>query len=369
MARAVTRKIRIDAPSGRYDVTIGDGILARTGQTLAPLVGGARIAVVTDRNVSALFASQMLESLEAPGFFPTLIEIPAGEQSKDWSRAGEVVERLAAAGLDRTDAVVALGGGVVGDLAGFCAAVYLRGISFVQVPTTLLAQVDSSIGGKTAVDLSAGKNLAGAFIQPRAVIADVSTLASLPDTEWLSGLGEVAKTAVLDGEGFLGWLEDHAAQLLARDAAVVEAAVVRCVEFKGSVVSADERESGRRESLNLGHTLGHAIEREAGYGAVPHGLAVADGMRFAARLAVRSGRATVEFEQRQSRLLDRLGLVPTARAWDADALRFAMGSDKKSRGGVPRFVLPHAPGVWDVAQVDEGLLAEELRAWARGEGG
>lgn len=362
-------RVTVEIPGRRYDVSIGRGLLERVGRTVAPLFEGARVALVTDSHVGPLFADVVAESLREPGFDVDVITIPAGESSKSWAVAGEVVERLAELGLDRTDAVIALGGGVVGDLAGFCAAVYLRGIAFAQVPTTLLAQVDSSVGGKTGVDLTAGKNLAGAFIQPAAVIADTGTLESLPEHEWRSGLAEIAKSAVLDGEGFLGWLELHAREMMSRQPDAVQEAVRASVAFKGRVVASDERESGDRESLNLGHTLGHAIERVAGYGIVPHGLAVAEGMRFAARLAVRVAGADPGFCERQERLLDALGLTRRTDSWDTDALRLAMSADKKARGGTPRFVLPTAPGSFVVTTVDESLIAEEMRAWARGESG
>lgn len=362
-------KVGVDTPSGRYHVTIGDAVLGRVGQILAPLVPGSHIAMITDEHVDALFGDAVMEAIEMPGFHASKIVVPAGEPSKSWEMAGSVLDQLAACGLDRTDGVVALGGGVVGDLAGFCASVFLRGIAFAQVPTTLLAQVDSSIGGKTAVDLAAGKNLAGVVRQPVAVISDTSVLDSLPESEWSSGLGEVAKSAVLDSAEFLGWLERDARALVTRDPAAVAEAVRLSVRFKARVVSADEHESGAREQLNLGHTLGHAIEKVAGYGVVPHGVAVAEGMRFAARLAERVGAAPSSFHERQQALLDALGLLTLRGAFDADAIRLAMSSDKKARGGTPRFVLATTPGQVVVQSVDETVLADELRAWARERGG
>ncbi|MHB9003206.1 MAG: 3-dehydroquinate synthase [Coriobacteriia bacterium] len=352
-------------PSARYEAVVGPGALAHAGTLLGPLARGRHIAVITDTVVGPLYAEVLVRSLQRAGFLVDTLTVEAGEPSKSWERAGQIVEWLAECGLDRTDTLVALGGGVVGDLGGFCAAVYLRGIAFVQVPTTLLAQVDSSIGGKTGVDLRAGKNLAGAFIQPLCVIADTSTLATVPESEWKSGLGEVVKSAVLDSEEFLSWLESHAGELLARTPAAVDETVRRCIAFKAGVVGADEREAGVRESLNLGHTLGHAIEREAGYGVVSHGIAVAEGMRFALHLATALGHADPQFRDRVLRLLDLLGLVRLADIGAPDALRLAMSSDKKARAGTVRFVLPLAPGRHVVEGVEQALLATELEAYVR----
>jgi len=364
----VIRKVQVDLARSTYHVSIGDGALARVGRILAPLVEGSRAAVVTDGIVAGLHAPAVIESLDEVGFAVSVYEIVPGEASKNWAEAGRIVEWLAEQGLDRTDVLVALGGGVVGDLAGFCAATYLRGIAFAQVPTTLLAQVDSSVGGKTAVDLSAGKNLAGAFKQPRAVIADTGTLFTLPAEEWRSGLAEVVKSAVLDSERFLSWMEANSAALNDRDEAAVAEAVALCVAFKAGVVASDEFESGPREALNLGHTLGHAIEKVAGFGVYSHGAAIAEGMRFAARLAERVLGVDPAFGARQAVLLDSLGLTPLVGEFDPDALRLTMSSDKKSRGGNTRFVLASAPGESSVMPIADDVLAEELRAWARERG-
>ncbi len=373
------RRVGVEIPGARYDVLIGEGLLSRVGPVLADEYRGGpvpgRLAVVTDATVEGLYAEEVLTSLADAGFLADICAVPAGEVSKDWDTAGELLERFADLGLDRDDAVVALGGGVVGDLAGFCAGVYMRGIAFVQVPTTLLAQVDSSVGGKTAVDLEAGKNLAGVFVQPRLVVADVGTLATLPQGEWLSGCAEVLKSAVLSGDDFLGWLESEAEALVRRESDAVADAVERCVRFKAGVVAADERETGLRESLNLGHTFGHALEKVAGYGVFPHGIAVGLGMRFAAGLAERLGLADHAFTRRQEALLDAVGLsveasvtgfVPAAERSDmgdilcAHELRLAMGADKKARGGVVRFVLASAPGKHVVKAVSDDLLVKEL---------
>jgi 3-dehydroquinate synthase len=356
--------VAVQTDSGAYDVLIGEGLLSTVGAHASQLFAGKHVAVVTDERVERLYAGRVVESLEQAGLRVALLTVPAGETSKTWFQAGELLEELASERLDRTDGVVALGGGVIGDLAGFVSASYLRGIAYIQVPTTLLSQVDSSVGGKTAVDLAAGKNLAGAFKQPVLVIADTSTLQTLPETEWQSGLGEVVKSAVLGGEEFLAWLEASARAMNERDADVVKEAVRRCVEFKAAVVAGDERETGARESLNLGHTLGHALEKVAGYGEVAHGVAVAEGMRFAARLAQRVVGATPEFVERQARLLDAMGLEQATGVYDSRAVREAMSSDKKARGGRPRFVLMAEPGTYEVTYVDEDVLEAELERWA-----
>jgi shikimate kinase / 3-dehydroquinate synthase len=356
--------VRVDVPGRPYVVVVGRELLETVGgRVCGALAGASRVALVTDSTVGGLFASLAEASLAGAGFRTVRIEFPAGEGSKSWRQAGEVVEAMAAAGLERKDGVVALGGGVVGDLAGFCAASYLRGIALVHVPTTLLAQVDSSIGGKTGVDLAAGKNLAGAFWQPLLVVSDTSLLASLPDVEWRSGLAEVAKSAVLAGEEELAWLEREAEALIAREPETVERAVAMCVGFKAAVVSADERESGGRECLNLGHTLGHALEKVAGFGAVPHGLAVAEGMRFAARLAEAAGCADAAWTRRQEELLDALGLSSLRTRFSAKQMRETMASDKKVRGGRVRFALALAPGRCEVREADDAVLASALEAW------
>ena len=356
--------VRVDTPSGAYDVHVGRDVLDSTGPITRASISGSRVALISDDRVDELYGSQLLASLIGSGFDVERLVVPAGETSKTWFQAGELLEEIASARLDRTDGIVALGGGVIGDLAGFCAATYLRGVDFVQVPTTLLAQVDSSVGGKTAVDLAAGKNLAGAFRQPVAVVADTTTLETLPDLEWRSGLAEVVKSAILEGYEFLEWLERNSAAIAAHDPEMASEAVMRCVAFKAGVVAVDEMEAGPREALNLGHTLGHAVEKVAGYGEVAHGLAVAEGIRFAARVAERAVDAAPGFAGRQERVLDAVGLERATGVYDISAVREAMLSDKKARGGRPRFVLMVEPGEYVVTHVDETVLNEELERWS-----
>jgi len=358
------RIVRVEVEGSGHDVVIGPGLLSEVGERIRAAVPGRRVAVVSDSNVSDLFGAKVGAKLISAGYAVSPLTFEAGETSKNWAVAGELLEALAESRLDRGDVLVALGGGVVGDMVGFVAATYLRGVRFVQVPTTLLAQVDSSVGGKTGVDLRAGKNLAGAFKQPSLVLADTDTLASLPEREWRSGLAEVAKSAIIDSEEFLGWAELSAEGLSAREVGVVAEAVTRCVSFKSRIVCCDEKEEGVRECLNYGHTLGHAIENVAGYGVVPHGLAVAEGMRFAARLAVEVTGAPREFVARQDAILDKLGLPALTNAWPVYELLASMHSDKKARAGSVRFVLAEAPGSWSCSPVEDKVIQEHLEAWA-----
>lgn len=361
-------KVVVNLPGkSSYDVRIGNGLLETLGNAVHSSVPRAtQVAVVSDSNVAPLYGSAVKESLVAAGFSIVEITIPAGEQSKSVDVLAELWSALAAKQFDRNACVVALGGGVVGDLAGFAAASYLRGISYVQVPTTLLAMVDSSVGGKTAIDLAQGKNLVGAFLQPSYVCASTDTLATLPEREWACGFGEVAKSAVLDSDDFFFWLSEHAPEMVAHDEEAVREAITRCVVFKANVVAADEEERrGVRECLNYGHTLGHAIEKLAGYGTYSHGAAVAEGMRFAARLAVSETGASMEFVEAQDTLLDSLGIEPLDFAAQPGDVLDAMRSDKKVRAGQVRFVLSRDIGSWEVISVNDETILEHLDAWAR----
>ena len=345
-----------------YRVIVERGALTRLGSEVRAVSGAVRCALVTDTVVGPLLAASAVDSLLAAGIGPVVIGVPAGEASKSWETAGRLLEEFSEAGLGRDAIVVALGGGVVGDLAGFAAATYLRGIPVVQVPTTLLAQADSAIGGKTGVDLPRGKNLAGAFWQPALVLSDPDVLATLPEREWLSGLAEVAKSAALDGEEAFATLEADAAALVARDAGATMRAVVMSAALKARVVSGDEREARERECLNYGHTLAHALERELGYGTVSHGAAVADGLRFAARLAVDVARCRLMWAP-PGGAARRAGLADPGDTCDPAGLLAAMKSDKKSRDGVVRFVLTTAPGAWTVVPVEDAVVAAALARW------
>ncbi|MBQ3105876.1 MAG: 3-dehydroquinate synthase [Eggerthellaceae bacterium] len=356
----------LDEPA--YDVRIGAGVLDGLGvymRKVSAVAQAPRVLVITDDNVAPLYLSRAKSSLTAAEYRVCDIVVPAGEESKSLEVAGEVWEAMAQLALGRDCAVVALGGGVVGDLAGFAASTYMRGVPVVQVPTTLLSMVDSSVGGKTGVNLQAGKNLVGTFKQPAYVCASTDTLATLPQREWACGCAEIAKAAVIDSDEFFFWLMDNAADLAARREDVAEQAIARSVVFKANVVAADKTESrGVRESLNYGHTLGHVVESLTGYGVHSHGAAVAEGMRFAARLGADLVGTPAELVQAQDELLDQLGLPKLD--WEAtpEAMLAAMKRDKKARGGKVKFVLPRDVGAWELVEVDDAVLLEHLGAWA-----
>lgn len=360
------------ADENPYDVRIGAGVLAKLGAHVRKhpaLERVERVLVVTDDNVAPLYLADAKAALAQAGFRVSDVTVTAGEGSKSVEVAAEIWEAMAQLSLGRDCLVVALGGGVVGDLAGFVGSTYMRGVSVVQVPTTLLSMVDSSVGGKTGVNLAAGKNLVGTFNQPAYVCADTAVLSTLDDREWACGCAEIAKSAVIESDEFFFWLVESAQALAARDQAAVEEAIARSVVFKANVVAADKQESkGVRECLNYGHTLGHAVEALAGYGTYSHGAAVAEGMRFAARLAVDLAGASLEFVQAQDDLLDALGLP--ALAWSAEPgdMLAAMKRDKKARHGQVRFVLPRDVGSWELMDVSDNVILEHLSAWAKSKG-
>ena len=351
-------------PDRSYDIICGRGILDQVGDRLTA-AGVRRAVVVSDAAVAASHARRVSESLAARGIQVIPVEIPSGEASKSLSEAGRVWGILAERAVDRSTHIVAVGGGVVGDLAGFVAATFARGIPVWQVPTTLVAQVDSAIGGKTGINLPAGKNLVGAFWQPSGVFSDIDTLATLPNREYVSGLAEVVKYGMIFDPGFFAWLEAHAAELVDRSPEPLAHAVERSAALKAAVVERDEREiTGARAALNYGHTFAHAFETAAGYGRLLHGEAVAIGMSCAARLAADMGRIAADIPGRQDAILTSLGL-PISLAGvgplAADELLAIMARDKKSVGGRLRFVLPSRIGAVDlVADVDEPLVRRVL---------
>ena len=323
--------VQVDLAERSYEVIVEPGILARTGERLAAAGFKGKAAVISDETVAALHAGALLTSLEAAGFTATLHTLPAGEASKSLGEAEDLCRSMIRAGHDRKSFVVALGGGVTGDLAGFVAAIFYRGIPFAQIPTTIVSQVDSSVGGKTGVNLPAGKNLAGAFHQPRAVVADVDVLATLPQREYRAGLAEIVKGAAIGDPDFFVWLETHADALARRDPDILIEAIARKCRYKAGVVARDETEQGERALLNLGHTFGHALETAGNYSEILHGEGVAIGMVLAARLSERLGMAPAADTQRLVQLLERLGL-PTApsRQHAASRLLDLMRLDKKN---------------------------------------
>ncbi|MGI6045832.1 MAG: 3-dehydroquinate synthase [Eggerthellaceae bacterium] len=366
----MSETIEIEIENQRpYEFVCGDGLLDTLGERIRshPDLGkAAAVFVLTDEHVGAHYLERGLASLRLSGFVCDSYTVPAGEGSKSLSVAEEIWEYMAAHNFGRDCIVCALGGGVVGDLAGFIASTYMRGLSFVQVPTSLLAMVDSSVGGKTAVNLAAGKNLVGTFLQPALVLADMETLTTLPDCEWVCGLGEVAKASVIDSPEFFSWLSDHASEIASRSKSVSREAILRSVSFKARIVAQDVRELANvRECLNYGHTLGHAIEQVAGFGTFSHGAAVAEGMRFAARLAQDLAGAEPAFVVAQDTLLSELGHTPLPWRGSAQELFDAMKRDKKTRGGKIRFVLATKPGQWELKTVEDNLVLEHLMAWSK----
>lgn len=347
-----TIRVALDARS--YPVHIGAGAIDAEVLYLPHLRTG-RVAIVTNPVVAALYLERVQAALGRAGAPPAIeVLVEDGEQAKSWPALDRVFDALLAARLGRDALLVALGGGVVGDLAGFAAAVYQRGIPFIQVPTTLLAQVDSSVGGKTAVNHARGKNMIGAFHQPVAVIADVATLGTLPDRELRAGIAEVIKHGFALDAALVAWLEGNMGRLLARDAAALTHVVRRSCELKAQVVAADERESGARALLNFGHTFGHAIEVGAGYGVWLHGEAVAAGMVIAAELSVRAGLLPAADAERLRRLLRVAGLPVAGPALAPERYLELMAGDKKAVGGRARYVL--------LKQVGRAALRDDIDA-------
>ncbi len=345
-----------------YRISIGDGLL-RDGAALAAHVRGRHVFIVSDAHVAPLYAPRVVDALQGArsGLRCIVSCIPAGESAKSLERFGELVRELADFGATRDACVIALGGGVVGDLAGFVAACWMRGIDCVQLPTTLLAMVDSSVGGKTAVDMPQGKNLVGAFHPPRAVFADTATLRTLPDRELRAGLAEVVKYGAIRDAAFLDWLDAHAAALLARDGDALAQAIARSCAHKADIVARDPFERGERALLNFGHTFAHAIESEQGYGGLNHGEAVAVGMVCAARLSARLGMSTDAEATHLESLLTRFGLpVAVPAGLSAAALVARMRLDKKAAAGL-RFILWGGAGAAHiVSDVDEQAVAAVL---------
>jgi len=341
-ALANCRTIEVALTANPYPIVIGGGGLSRLGALIRDrgFKAGTKVLLVTNPVVDEHYGAAALASLEASELAATALVIEAGEDQKTPATVAQIHDAAFARKLERGSLMVALGGGVVGDMAGFAAATWLRGIAVVQVPTTLLAMVDAAIGGKTGVNHPGGKNLIGAFHQPRAVIADTATLATLPPRELRAGLAEVVKHALICDAAFFSWLEANADALLALDPAALAHAVHRCCTIKAGVVSRDERETGERALLNLGHTFGHAIEQVTGFGPWLHGEAVGVGLAMAAGMSQRAGWLPAADAARLDALLARLGLRTEARgAVTPQAARAAMQLDKKVQGGRVRLVL------------------------------
>lgn len=357
------QKLRVSLAERSYDVLVGIDLLPRLGELISPVLPPRRAAVVTDSNVRPIYWDKARASLSSSGFEPQVIEVPAGEESKSLQMAERLYGGFIEFNTDRTSAIIALGGGMVGDLAGFAAATFMRGVPYVQVPTSLLAQIDSSVGGKVAVNLKSGKNLVGAFYQPRIVIADITVLKTLPRDELLGGMAEAVKYGVIMDAELFDFVESHSAALLALNPEPLEKIVTWCCRLKAQVVERDETESGMRSILNFGHTLGHALESIQAYRGLKHGHAVAVGMVFAARLAFKLGKCSESTLARLKSLLEKIGLsTGIPRGLSPHQVIAFMQRDKKARAGELRWVLPARIGSVEIGcKADDSLVVDLLK--------
>ncbi|SEL74940.1 3-dehydroquinate synthase [Roseateles sp. YR242] len=351
--------VPIDLGDRSYDIRIAPGLLDQP-ETWAGLPRASTALIVTNDVVAPLYLERLRQRLASVYGRVEALVLPDGEAQKSWESLDLIIDHLLAATADRKTVLFALGGGVIGDLTGFAAAIYMRGVPFVQVPTTLLAQVDSSVGGKTAINHPRGKNMVGAFYQPARVVADLDTLDTLPDRELSAGLAEVIKYGPIADVAFLGWIENNLGALLARDKAALAYAVQRSCEIKAWVVGQDERESGLRAILNFGHTFGHAIETGMGYGVWLHGEAVGCGMVLAADLSARLGLVPTSFVDRMKRLIQAAGLPVVAPALGLARYLELMQIDKKNEGGEIRFVVIEGLGKAGVRAASTELVAQVL---------
>lgn len=354
--------LRVNLGQRSYDIAIGRGLLAECGQFITERLDCRHAVVITDEHVRAPHGEAVLAGLTSRGIRADIVVVPAGETSKCPAEAERLWNRLVELRADRQTAIVAVGGGVVGDLAGFVAATFARGLAFIQVPTSVIAQVDSSVGGKVGINLPLAKNIVGAFWQPRGVLIDTQVLATLPEREYRSGLAEVVKYGVILDADFFEYLERNVSEILQRQPDVLAHLIERSCRLKADVVEQDEREeTGLRAVLNYGHTFCHAIETVAGYGRFLHGEAVSIGMVCASRLAEGLGRIEASVTRRQCDLLSALGLPVAVAGLDVEALLAAMQRDKKVQHGDLRFVLPSRLGhVELVGQVDGSLVRQVL---------
>jgi 3-dehydroquinate synthase len=352
--------VRVELPNTPYDVVIGNGVI--TSAKLMPLVAARQVAIVSNVTVAALYGKSLEKFIAGHCSKVVAVTLPDGEKYKTWETLNLIFDALLENRFDRRCLIIALGGGVVGDMAGFAAASYQRGVEFVQIPTTLLSQVDSSVGGKTGINHPAGKNMVGAFHQPKLVLADTSALATLPVRELAAGLAEVIKHGAITDLAYLHSTALEMPELLRFDQVALSNAVRRSVEIKASVVIADEREAGLRATLNFGHTFGHAIESGMGYGQWLHGEAVGAGMVMAADLSCRLGLLKKADRDLLANIIASAGLPIKGPAWSADRYIELMSVDKKAQAGIPKFILLDGLGKALVTSVDEVPLRETLAA-------
>lgn len=359
-------RVPVDLGNRSYDILIGPGLLQQAGDLAAPLLGQPRTLVVTDTTVAGLHLNTLLESLTAAGIEATTHVVPAGEASKSFAELQKLCEAILAARLERSDSIIALGGGVIGDLTGFAAAITRRGMNFIQMPTTLLSQVDSSVGGKTGINTSTGKNLVGAFHQPSLVLADIACLETLPARDFLSGYAEVAKYGLINDPAFFSWLDLNLDALKQGDTEIRTEAVRRSCQAKAAIVAEDEKEQGVRALLNLGHTFGHALEAETSYSdRLTHGEGVAIGMALAMDFSAEEGLCPAQEATRATQHLARAGLKThisqiNGPALNPERLLAAMFQDKKVQGGRLTFILSRGIGQAFIAR---DVSPEKLKAF------
>ena len=356
------QNVKVDLGNRSYPIHIGPGLLARA-ELITSQLRQKRAAIITNVTIAPLHLAPLKRALESAGVQVVVITLPDGEEHKNWETLNRIFDALIEHRCERGAALIALGGGVIGDLAGFAAATYRRGVPYIQVPTTLLAQVDSSVGGKTAINHPAAKNMIGAFYQPMVVVSDTDTLATLPAREFAAGLAEVIKYGLIRDRAFFDWLESNMTRLVARQPEALAYAIERSCVNKAEVVALDEREDGPRAMLNLGHTFGHAIEAGSGYGTWLHGEAVGAGMVLALRLSHRLGLVTAEDVRRATALIESAGVPVRAPDFGLDRYLELMGHDKKVEGGRLRFVLLKGIGETFLSdQVPRAALADVLAA-------
>jgi 3-dehydroquinate synthase len=356
------KTLHLDLVSRSYPIYIGTHLIEQAALFEPHLKASTTVFIVSNTTVAPLYAKILTNTLTQLGKTVRLLELPDGESFKDWQHLQLIFDDLLAHGADRQSMIVALGGGVVGDMAGFGAASFMRGIRFIQVPTTLLAQVDSSVGGKTGINHPLGKNMIGAFHQPVAVIADLNTLRTLPARELSAGLAEVIKHGAIADADFLDWIETNISALRACDTDAMAHAVLRSCEIKAAVVSADEREGGIRATLNFGHTFGHAIESGLGYGEWLHGEAVGCGMVMAANLSTRLGKISQADAERLKRIIEAMGLPITPPKLGAQRFMELMQVDKKTEAGQIRYVVLEGIGKARIQQAPDAAVIETLVA-------
>jgi 3-dehydroquinate synthase len=353
------QRVTIDLHERSYDIVIGRGLLGNAG-TFDELPRAGTAVIVSNDLVAPLYANSLARALSGRYETVQLISLSDGEANKTWESLNSIFDAMLTAGCDRKSTMFALGGGVVGDITGFAAACYMRGVPYVQVPTTLLAQVDSSVGGKTAINHALGKNMVGVFNQPLLVVADLDTLATLPQRELIAGLAEIIKYGPIADDEFFEWTESNIDALLARDASALAYAIKRSCEIKAMIVSQDEHETGLRAVLNFGHTFGHAIETGLGYGVWLHGEAVGCGMVIAAALSAKLGMVEHSYAARIEALVARAGLPVRAPDLGLDRWNALMRIDKKAEAGEVRFVLLEAPGRAGLHRVDPQLVSQVI---------